>query len=145
MEALLATWGKFKKIKNKKKGWEERNVCAEVEPGVEEAIKRRRGTWKWKEGGGSYLPRDGEGNSGLRNHLRRCWRAGREKQSRLKRGSVERGLFTREWDWERSFFYLFFSSVALPPPPRPAQAKEGKRETSEIVGVGFSLAHMEVV
>lgn len=52
----------------------------------------------------SYLSRDGAGNSGLRNHLRRWRRAGREKQSQPKRASVERG-YLPENETESTFVF----------------------------------------
>lgn len=62
-------------------------MVEEVEPGMRRVIKRQRGTWKKKR---RLICRDGAGNSGLRNHLQRWRRAGREKQSRPKRAGVER-------------------------------------------------------
>lgn len=58
-----------------------------------------------KEQEESYLWRDGAGNSGLRNHLRRWRRAGREKQSEPKRASVERG-YLPENETESAFVFL---------------------------------------
>lgn len=58
-----------------------------------------------KEKEESYLWRDGAGNSGLRNHLRRWRRAGREKQSQPKRASVERG-YLPENETESAFAFL---------------------------------------
>lgn len=58
-----------------------------------------------KEEEESYLWRDGAGNSGLRNHFQLWWRAGREKQSQLKRASVERG-YLPENEPESAFVFL---------------------------------------
>lgn len=75
-------------LKRDRRKGEEGNAVEEVEPGVRRVIKRQRGTWKKKR---RLICRDGAGNSGLRNHLQRWRRAGREKQSQPKRAGVERG------------------------------------------------------
>ncbi len=89
----------------------------EEESGVEEG-----GDGEWgdhqeakrhmKEQEESYLWRDGAGNSGLRNHLRRRRRAGREKQSQPKRASVKRG-YLPENETESAFVLLVSSLCPL--------------------------------
>lgn len=78
------------------------------EGGVGQEAKRHM-----KEEEESYLWRDGAGNSGLRNNLQWWQRAGREKQSQLKRASVERGYLPEN---ETESVFVFPSSRLSYPP-----------------------------
>lgn len=69
-----------------------------------------------KEEEGSFLSRDGAGNNGLRNNLRRWQREEREKQSRLKRPSVERGYLPEN---ETESAFVFLVSLLHPSAPCP--------------------------
>lgn len=93
-------------LKRERRKGEEGNAVEEVEPGVRRVIKRQRGTWKKKR---RLICRDGAGNSGLRNHLQRWQRAGREKQSQPKRAGVERGYLPEN---EKALWFFMSPYVA---------------------------------
>lgn len=108
----------------------EEGEVEEVEPGTRGVIKRHM-----EEEEESYLSRDGAGNSGLRNRLRRWWRAGREKQSQPKRASVERG-YLPENESESTFVFRvsLLRSLGLKC-CRSRHREERKRRRMTMIGV----------